>query len=290
MSLRLRYGRRLLLPAALALVAVASPLARPLQASELSVGAGRAPSAAINNDRSPKLAGTQVFDPAASQFDSLLPYGAMSVVAPYLFGDFQSPTSLTFSGGGSGMGAMPQIAGLDPAVSAMLNGILQNGLLPAGGSAAAETFDVGSGENDGAVSFGAVASGGEAPVWQGPGTLPDVDTASGIQPTCEDSESADKLQAGGEYWDRHQGSAAPVQVPRGVFTHIEVGDPLGGLGPQGNPTNLPRPGAAGSWCRPGLTPFYMSSPLENVLVQIGLGAALIALLVFWLSRGIRLPA
>jgi hypothetical protein len=230
--------------------------------------------------------GTQVFDPAASQFNSLLPYGAMSVVAPFLFGDFQSPTSLTFSGGGSGIGMMPQIAGFDPAVSAMLDGILQNGLLPAGGSAAAETFGIGSGENHGAASFGAVESSGEAPDW----TPPDVSAASGIRPTCEDSEIADKLQAGGEYWAHHQANVAPVQVPPGVFTHIEIGSPLGGLGPRGNPTNLPQPGAAGSWCRPGLTPFYMSSPLENVLVQIGFGAALVGLLVFWLSRGIRLPA
>jgi hypothetical protein len=289
MSLRLRCGRKLLLLAALAVVAVASPPAGPSQAQS-TVGAGRAAPVPFNNTRYPQLVGTQVFDPAASHFNSLLPYGAMSVVAPFLFGDFQSPTNLRFSGAGSGMGVMPQIAGFDPAVSAMLNGILQNGLLPAGGLAAAETFGVRSGENYGAASFGAVDSGGETPDWRAPGALPDVNVASGIRPTCEDSEIADKLRAGGEYWDQHQGSAALVQVPPGVFTHIEIGNPLEGLGPRGNRTNLPPPGAAGSWCRPGLTPFYMTSPLENVFVQIGLGAALVGLLVFWLSRGIRLPA
>ena len=188
------------------------------------------------------------------------------------------------------MGMMSQIAGFDPAVSAMLNGIVQNGLLPAGGSAAAETFGVTSGDDIGATSPSTVGAGGEAPDAHGSDTLPEVDSGGGVQLTCEESEVARKLQAGGGYWDQHQGSAAPVHVPPGVFTHIEMGNPLGGLGPSGNRTNLPPPGAAGAWCRPGATPFYMSSPLENILVQIGFGAAVVGLLTFWLSRGIRLPA
>jgi hypothetical protein len=278
------------LTAAIALVAVVSPLAGPSLAFQSMAGAGLAPPVVLSQAQPLRLARTGVFDPAATDFNSLMSYDAMSVLAPFIFGDFQSPSDLSFPSMASGMGAMPQITGFDPAVSTMLNGVLQQGLLPAGGAAAAETFAVGSSEDDGAPIIGAVQPGDSTPDWLGAGTPAEVAVASGIRSTCEDSEVADKLQAGGKFWDSQQGRTAPVQVPPSVFSRIEVGDPLGGLGPRGNPTNLPPPGLAGAWCRPGPTPFYQSSPIENPLVQIGFGAAFIGLLVFWLSRGIRLPA
>lgn len=49
----------------------------------------------------------RLFDPAAAEFNSLLSYGAMSLIAPTIFGDFQSPTaaSLPSISGSSGLHA-----------------------------------------------------------------------------------------------------------------------------------------------------------------------------------------
>src|SRR5262249_6959450 len=59
----------------------------------------------------------QGFDPAAATFSSLLSPGAMSVVAPIVYGDFVSP--LGRSSASSFTGIMAQDTGFDPAVSSM---------------------------------------------------------------------------------------------------------------------------------------------------------------------------
>ena len=82
------------------------------------------------------------YDPAAASFNSLLSFGAMSVIAPAIFGDFQSPGAVSFTPQWSGI--MLQGAGFDPAVSTMLNGVAQQDLLPTGGALIAEEFGIGS--------------------------------------------------------------------------------------------------------------------------------------------------
>jgi hypothetical protein len=120
--------------------------------------------------------------------------------------------------------------------------------------------------------------------------------AGGIEPICTDDEVADKLQAGGEYWNDQGASVggarlAPAQFPLGVFTRpVMLANPLGGLGPSGDRSNLVAPGPAGGWCRPGRESFSLSSPLENDLLWIAFSIVLGAVLVAWMSRGARLPA
>jgi hypothetical protein len=71
---------------------------------------------------------------------------------------------------------------------------------------------------------------------------------------------------------------------------VALANPLGGLGPTCDRTNLVAPGPAGGWCRPGREPFSLSSPLEDDLLWIAFSIVFGALLVAWLSRGARLPA
>ena len=55
-----------------------------------------------------------LFDPAAAEFNSLLSYGAMSLIAPTIFGDFQSPTAASLPSISGSSGFMPANSGLDP--------------------------------------------------------------------------------------------------------------------------------------------------------------------------------
>jgi hypothetical protein len=90
----------------------------------------------------------QGYDPAAASFSSLLSFGAMSVIAPAIFGDFQSPGAVSLTPLWSG--TMQQGAGLDAAVSTMLNGVVQQDLLPTGGALIAEEFGIASSLDSGA--------------------------------------------------------------------------------------------------------------------------------------------
>jgi hypothetical protein len=239
------------------------------------------------------------YDPAAAYFSSLLSFGAMQVIAPAIFGDFQSPVVASFTPQWSGV--MLQGAGFDTAVSTMLNGVVQQDLLPTGGALIATEFGVGSDSDP--------ASGGAAtpPFADGSGSGVSVPTvtgdigdptveAGGIEPMCLEDEVADKLQSGGEYWNSQEANfggarLAPAQFPLGVFTKpVVLANPLGAFGPTGDRTNLVAPGPAGGWCRPSRAAFSLSSPLENNLLWIAFSLALGALLVAWVSRGARLPA
>ena len=244
---------------------------------------------------------TQVYDPAAAQFSSLWSYGAMSIIAPIIFGDFVSPTALTSSFGLSS-GPMAESTGFDPAVSAVLNATLQLPLQPAGGPAEAEEFDLNSGgavaasaANLSGWSVAAVGLTGAIPTM--PSAAPTVGaiqatiTAGGIPPRCGEDEVEKQLQAGGEYWRGQAVSAMPIQFPHGVFAGIaDIQDPLGDLGPRGNPTNIPAPGPPGGWCLPPRGGFSESSPIEDRVFWIGLGVLIGGFLVFWLSRGMSMPA
>ena len=237
-----------------------------------------------------------VFDPAATQLSSFWSYGAMGIIAPFIFGDFVSPTALSSGFGLNAVAPMPLIQGSDDQVASMLNAALQPAILPTEGA----QVDINSG---GAI----VASGGDVIGWNvaavglinaiptlptigAVGTIQSATTASGIQPVCNDDRLEKQLQAGGQFWNRQAVSGMPAQFRPGLFTGpITIGNPLGGLGPGGNPTNLPRAGQAGSWCRPGPAPFSESSPLEDRVLWIGVGILLLGVLVFWLSRGMRMP-
>ena len=232
----------------------------------------------------------RVFDPAAAQFNSLLSYGAMSLIAPTIFGDFQSPTDVSLPSISGGSGFMRANSGLDPVAANAIDTIVQPDLMvnvtalladaigvgpssaaaaAVGGATAPTPNDGGVGEDDSAVALGPNAG------------------ASGLESNCG-AELQQSLQTGGEFWNRLDGGAA-VQFPRGVFVRGDGGDPLS-LGPSGDPTNLPRPVAHSDWCRPFATPFSLSGPLESIVVWILLSIVLAALLVAWLSRGHRLPA
>jgi hypothetical protein len=239
------------------------------------------------------------YDPAAAYFHSLLSFGAMQIIAPAVFGDFQSPVAVSYTPQWSGI--MLQDAGFDTAVSTMLNGVVQQDLLPTGGALIAEEFGIGASPDSAPDADAAPPSANGSdfsagvPTASGDVSDPAID-AGGIEPTCVEDEVADKLQAGGEYWNS-QGAGvggarlAPAQFPLGVFMRpVMLANPLGDLGPTGDRTNLVAPGPAGGWCRPGREPFSLSSPLEDDLLWIAFSIVFGALLVAWLSRGARLPA
>ena len=185
------------LSAALVLVAMVALPVNGWPASS-SVGGPHGPSSAVR-----PWVEDQDYDPAAAYFYSLLSFGAMSVIAPAIFGDFQSPAAVSLTAQWSGI--MLQGAGFDAAVSTMLNGVVQQDLLPTAGALIAEEFDIGS-SPDSASNAGAAPlspSGSEfsdnVPTVTGDVSDPTIE-AGGIEPICTDDEVADKLQAGGEYW------------------------------------------------------------------------------------------
>ena len=124
------------LSAALVLVAMVALPVNGWPASS-SVGGPHGPSSAVR-----PWVEDQDYDPAAAYFYSLLSFGAMSVIAPAIFGDFQSPAAVSLTAQWSGI--MLQGAGFDAAVSTMLNGVVQQDLLPTAGALIAEEFDIGS--------------------------------------------------------------------------------------------------------------------------------------------------
>jgi hypothetical protein len=254
------------------------------------------------------LPDTQVFDPAATRFFSLLSFGAMSVIAPTVYGDFNSPVGLSNQALspsiGSGVRPMSETEGVDPAVTTMFDGTLKMGLLPGAGSAGAGQslgglpntyFGVGSNgavvNSNAAVSTILTISGaGGMPTFSGAGGIPqNLSGTAGTQPVCSDDQLATGLEAGGKYWNVQGLLAKPEQFLPGMATGIGVGNLLGGLGRSGNQSNVDQPGPAGGWCRPAPGPFWQSSPLESPFLWTGVAALLVGIVVFWLSRGIKIP-
>ena len=232
----------------------------------------------------------RVFDPAAAEFNSLLSYGAMSLIAPTIFGDFQSPTAVSLPSVSGSSGFMQANIGLDPVAATAINTIIQPDLMVNVTALLADAIGVGPSSATAAAAGGAAAAptpndgggGDDSAVAPGPNA-----GANGLESNCG-TELQQSLQTGSEFWNS-QGAGAPVPFPKGVFVRGDGGDPLG-LGPGGDPTNLPRPVAYSNWCSPFATPFSLSGPLESTVVWILLSFVLAALLVAWLSRGHRLPA
>jgi len=201
----------------------------------------------------------------------------MSVIAPTTYGDFVSPIglpdpSLSSAYGSNDIWPMAETQSIDPAVTTMLDGTLEQGLLPLGSSSGTEELGVASGA--GAVGSSAV---------------PTISTTGPVpQLACGDNQLAKRLQAGAEFWEPQAVSATPALFPPGVFTAIAVENPLG-LGPRGSRSNLPPPGPAGAWCRPAADPSSQNSPLDSPVLWIGIGILLVGIVVFWLSRGFKMP-
>jgi hypothetical protein len=239
------------------------------------------------------LSQAQIFDPAAAQLSSLWSFQAMSVIAPIIFGDFLPPSALSSSFGLSAAAPMAQTQGVDPSVSTLLNTTVQPGLLPGDGQVEAEQT---SAPSSGSAVLGSNGDpngsivGLTGNIINTPGTLPIISAAAGIVPVCADSAEASELQVGGEYWNGQAVSNSPVQFPRGVFAGGDLANPLGGLGPAGDPANVSGPGPAGSWCRPRPPPFSTSSPLTSRPFWIVVIVMLVGLAVFWLSRGFKMPS
>lgn len=233
----------------------------------------------------------QVFDPAAAEFNSLLSYGAMSLIAPTIFGDFQSPTEVSLPSISGSSGFMRANSGLDPVTATAVSTAVQPDLMVNVTALLADAIGVGASSELAAVTGGATAStpnDGSGGV-DGSGVALDPNAGvSGMESSCG-TELQQSLQTGSEFWNSQQDAGTPVQFPKGVFVRGDGGDPLS-LGPTGDRTNLPHPVAHSNWCSPFVTPFSLSGPLENMVVWILFSIVLAALLVAWLSRGHRLPA
>jgi hypothetical protein len=216
-------------------------------------------------------------EPSATRFFSLLSsHGPMSVIAPTVYGDFRSPALSPSIG--FGVRPMSETEGVDPAVTTMFDGTLKVGLLPGTGSAGAgqslgglPNTDLGVGSNGAVDDSNAAVS-----------TIPTISV-------CGDDQLARGLEAGGKYWNVQGLLAKPEQFLPGMATGIGVGNPVGGLGRSGNQSNVAEPGPAGGWCRPAPERFWRSSPLESPFLWTGVAALLVGIVVFWLSRGIKIP-
>jgi hypothetical protein len=253
-------------------------------------GAGAA-SPSLHREPDRRAFENQVFDPAATQFNSSLSYGAMSLIAPMIFGDFQSPTQVSYpSFNWRGPVTSANVAS-DPAASIMLSNVLDRDLLTSITAMMANAFGF-----DPAVPDPSGAPIGPTPQSGLASVSPNDRAAANPTTGGRGSDSGcgtkvpNELQIGGEFWNAHAASRPPAQFAKGVFVGGDLGDPLGDLGPTGNRTNLPRPGPAGAWCSPGYTPFSLSGPLVSAALWILFSILLAALLVAWLSRSHRLPA
>jgi hypothetical protein len=232
-----------------------------------------------------------VFDPAATQFNASLSYGAMSLIAPTIFGDFQSPTQVSYPSFTWGGPVMSANVGSDPAASIMLSNVLEPDLLTNIPAIMADAFGFGPGVPDpsGAPIAATPQSGTLSVSINDHAEASPITGGRGTEVSCG-TEVPNELQIGGEFWNAQAASPPPAQFAKGVFVGGELGDPLGDLGPTGNPTNLPRPGQAGAWCSPRYTPFSVSGPLESDALWILFSILLASVLVAWLSRSHRLPA
>jgi hypothetical protein len=305
-----RHGRRDHLSRFCATVLLAGMAIAPTptqSAGSSSVGSPSSPMFTLRRKVIRPLPDTQVFDPPATRFFSLLSFGAMSVIAPTVYGDFNSPVGLSYQAlspsVGSGGRPMSETEGVDSAVTTMFDGTLNVGLLPGAGSAGAgqslgglpnTEFGINSNgavvDSNAAVSTIPTVSGaGGMPTFGGAGGIPNISGAGGTQPVCGDDQLARGLEAGGKYWNVQGVRAKPEQFLPGMSAGIGLGNPVGALGRSRNQSNVDQPGPAGGWCRPGPEPFWRSSPLASPFLWTGVAALLVSVVVFWLSRGIKIP-
>ena len=223
-----------------------------------------------------RAAGSSLSSPAL-QLGAVAPSGSgnflglqQGAIAPNSYGNFAAPVGSpdpAWFALWSTVEPTPAMPGSDPAITALLNGTsLLDALL----------------NGTGAAEFGV---GGSA----SPASTVSEATAGGIHAVCGDDQLATLLQASGRGWTGQAVNTVPVQFPAGAFGGSSIeGDPT--LGPGGDRSNVPPPGPGSAWCNPAPVPFDQSSPLETRALWIPVVVALAGFVIFWLSRGVRMPA
>jgi hypothetical protein len=218
------------------------------------------------------MAETEGLDPTLmALINGTLSVGPLAI-SPTSYGSIAPPietpdAALQSAFGFSTVGTMSETQGIDPGVAGLVNGIIS------------DSTDV-----SGIGTSGQVPSVSQA-------------TPGGTQAGCGDDQTATLLQAGGEFWNSQAVSATPAQIPQGVLSVSALakmnsagGNPSDAtLGPSGDRSNLPPLGPAGGWCRPQPVPFSKSSPLASRAVLIPFAILLLGVVVFWLSRGMKMP-
>jgi hypothetical protein len=110
------------------------------------------------------------------------------------------------------------------------------------------------------------------------GFAPTIISGAGVQAACE--ELAGQLQSAAKYWNGQTISGMPRLLAANSMA-ASAG---------GNSTNLSPEGRAGAWCRSPPIPFAESSPLASRAFWQPIAVVAFGIIVFWLSRGIRLPS
>jgi hypothetical protein len=169
---------------------------------------------------------------------------------------------------------LPPAGGLAPALTSGFSWTMV-GLAEAQGSDPPITASLNSAVSNPADLFGVAESAG------GLSTIAAIPTLRAAPTMCE--QLPQQLQAFTQYWNNHSISGPPVR-----FAEDPPTDPV--RGPSGDPANLSWPGAPGAWCPPAALPFAPdSSPLANRAFWTPIAFLLSGLLVFWLSRGFKMP-
>lgn len=105
-----------------------------------------------------------------------------------------------------------------------------------------------------------------------------INSGAGVQAACE--ELAGRLQSAGKYWNGQTNSGVPALLAANSMA-VSAG---------GNSSNLSPQGRAGAWCRPAPISFADSSPLASPAFWPTIAVVSFGIIVFWLSRGIKLPS
>ena len=107
---------------------------------------------------------------------------------------------------------------------------------------------------------------------------PAINSPAGVRAACEGLVG--QLQSAGNYWNGQTVSGIPGLLAA-TSTAVSMG---------GNSANLSPEGRAGAWCRPAPLPFTESSPLASRAFWQPIAVVSFGFMVFWLSRGIKLPS
>ena len=221
----------------------------------------------------------------------------MSLITPTVFGDFQSPVVVSQAAQFSGV--MPEGAGLDPAVSTMLNNIVQQDILPTAGALTVAEFGIGSNSDAASGSYAAASPAKGSDVMDNVPTM--IGDMSGpmiargaVDPICSEDEVAGKLEIGGEFWTTREPVSGERNSRPRSFRAVCLSDQSCS---QVHCTASARTASGPIWSRQALraacaAPAEVNSttsPIENDLLWIALSIVLGALVVMWMSRGARLP-
>jgi hypothetical protein len=120
---------------------------------------------------------------------------------------------------------------------------------------------------DNALGFGGSATSFAATIMSG----------SGVRAAC--TEPAGQFQVPAKYWNSQTVSGMPRLLAANSIA-VSAG---------GNSSNRSPENRAGAWCRAAPVPFAESSPLESRAFWQPIAVVSLGIVVFWLSRGVRLP-